>query len=59
MKEKTFLMACLDFFGCKEGQSKMEFSQELKKLTEGDRAEISAGLEMNGYKIVTQPAPQA
>ena len=52
VKQKTFLMACLDFFGCLPNQSKMEFSQELKKLTEADRAEISAGLEANGYKIV-------
>jgi len=46
------MTAALSFFGQKEGQSKMEFAQEYKKLTEADRQEIKQGLEANGYKIV-------
>jgi hypothetical protein len=52
MKKLTFMAACRDFFGLKTGQSAMDFGRELKELTEGDRAEIKAGLEANGYEIM-------
>ena len=53
MKEMTILGAAIDFFGLKEGQSRMDFAKiEWKALTDEDKADIKAGLEMNGYKIV-------
>lgn len=51
-KTMTFMGACIDFFGLKSGQSKLDFGKEVKMLTETDRAEIKAGLEKNGYTIV-------
>jgi hypothetical protein len=57
MKKMTMLSACIDFFGLKEGQSKMDFGKEYKQLTDTDRQEIKAGLEKNGYEIMsTTPA---
>ena len=53
MKEMTLLSAAIDFFGLRDGQSRMDFAkQEWKLLTGADKAEVKAGLEMNGYKIV-------
>jgi hypothetical protein len=52
IKKLTFMGACRDFFGLKEGQSAMDFGKELKQLTDADRAEIKAGLEQNGYEIL-------
>lgn len=52
MKKMTFMSACIDFFGLKDGQTKLQFGQEVKQLTEKDRAEIKAGLEQNGYEIL-------
>lgn len=52
IKKLTFLQASKDFFGTKEGQTAMQFAQEIKALTEADRAEIRAGLEKNGYEIL-------
>ena len=43
-KTHTFMSACRDFFGLKEGQTSMDFAKEVKALTEADRAEITAGL---------------
>lgn len=54
-KQMTFLGACREFFGVKEGQTALDFGKELKQLTEQDRKEITAGLEQNGYTIVTAP----
>ena len=48
----TFMAACKDFFGLREGQTSLEFGKEIKALTPEDRAEIVAGLETNGYKIL-------
>ncbi|HEU4344783.1 MAG TPA: hypothetical protein VFU31_24810 [Candidatus Binatia bacterium] len=56
MKEMGILQACIDFFGLKQGQSRMDFMRdEFKRLNDADKAEIKAGLEKNGYKIVAQP----
>lgn len=52
VKKMTFMKACIDYFGAKEGQTAMQFAQELKALTEQDRADIRAGLEQNGYEIL-------
>ena len=50
--EKTsFIAACKDFFSFKSGQSLMEFRDEIKALTEKDKAELQAGLEQNGYRF--------
>lgn len=40
------------FFGLKEFQTSMQFAQEIKALTEIDRAEIRTGLTQNGYEIL-------
>lgn len=52
MPPMTFMAACRDFFGLKEGQTALQFGQEIKALTEQDRKEIREGLEQNGYTIV-------
>jgi hypothetical protein len=53
MKEMTALSAAIDFFGLKQGQSRMDFARdEWKKLNDADKDEIKSGLEQNGYKIV-------
>lgn len=52
MKEMKLLSACKDFFGLKEGQTAIDFLKEYKQLTDADKAEISAGLSQNGYKII-------
>lgn len=53
MKQMTILQAAIDFFGLKQGQSRMDFARdEWKKLTDADKVEIKAGLEQNGYEIV-------
>lgn len=50
-KEMTFMAACKDFFGLKEGQTAVQFLQETKQLSPTDREEIRAGLKANGYII--------
>jgi hypothetical protein len=53
MNEKTFMVACKEFFGFLPGQTLSDFSAEVKKLTEQDRKEMTPGLEQNlGVKIV-------
>jgi hypothetical protein len=59
MKKLTFMAACRDFFGVKEGQTAMDFGKELKQLNEADRAEIKAGLEKIGYEIIAAPGVPA
>ena len=54
MKQMTLLSAAIDFFGLREGQSRMEFAKlEWKALNDADKAEVKAGLEKNGYEIVS------
>jgi hypothetical protein len=45
----TFIAALKDFFGFQPGQGLMQFREEVKTLTEADRAELKAGLEKVGY----------
>lgn len=51
-KKLTFMGACKDFFGLKPGQTALQFGQEIKALTDADKAEIKDGLEKNGYEIM-------
>ncbi len=51
-KQMTFMQACKDYFGLHVGQTSMQFAQEIKQLSEADRAEIKTGLEQNGYVIL-------
>ncbi len=53
MKEMSFVLACKDYFGFKEGQTMMEFAAELKALTDQDKADLSRYFETVGYKIRT------
>jgi hypothetical protein len=52
-KDKNYSLttACLDFFGKLPGQSTLDFANELKQLTEADKAEFKAALQALGYKI--------
>jgi len=51
METMSFLAACIEFFGLFEGQSKLDFGKEIKKLTNEDRKEIADDLTKNGYSI--------
>jgi len=50
-KPMSFVAACKDFFGTKEGQTPLQFMKEVKELTPKDREEITEGLVKNGYEI--------
>ena len=41
----SFISACVRFFGVLPGQSKIQFGQEIKKLTPADREEMKPELE--------------
>lgn len=45
---RSFVAACKNFFGLKEGQSLTEFGQELKALSHEDKMEIAQGLRAVG-----------
>ena len=52
----TFMSACREFFGVKEGQSNLQFGKEVQQLTPADREEITKGLKTQGFDIVdSQP----
>ena len=40
----SFISACVRFFGCKPGQSKLDLGKEVKALTEQDRKEMAPEL---------------
>jgi hypothetical protein len=51
--QQTFMAACVEFFGVKEGQTKLAFGKEVQALTPDDRAEITKMLiEQEGYNII-------
>lgn len=50
-KKMSFMVACRDFFGMLPSQGLQDFAKELKALTPADRADITKGLEQNGYEI--------
>ncbi len=45
MEQISFVSACVRFFGCLEGQSKLDLGREIKALTDADRAEMKPELE--------------
>lgn len=51
-KKYTFMSACREFFGLKEGQTGLSFGKEVQALTPADRAEITEGLKAQGYDIL-------
>jgi transposase len=54
-KKLTFMGACRDYFGAKEGQTNVQFGKEVQALTPAERAEIQKGLEQQGYEIMAAP----
>lgn len=48
---ETFMTACRNFFGLREGQKPIEFGKEIQALTNEDRVEIADGLRKNGIEI--------
>jgi len=59
MQKMTFMQACRDFFGLKEGQTALDFGREVKALNTEDRVEIKLGLEKQGYEIIDNPNVKA
>jgi hypothetical protein len=55
-KKVTFMQACREFFGLKDGQSGLDFGREVKALTPLDRVEIKSGLEKFGFEIIEATA---
>jgi len=51
---QTFMAACVEFFGVKEGQTKLAFGKEVQTLTPTDRVEITEMLiQQEGYNIIS------
>jgi uncharacterized protein YcgL (UPF0745 family) len=48
---KSFPAAVMDYFGKKPGQSNLEFMQELRALTDEDKAELRELLKGQGYPL--------
>ena len=46
-----FIVACKEFFGFADGQTLMDFRDEVNKLSPEDKEEIKQGLEKLGYSI--------
>lgn len=53
--EMSFMAACMQYFGVREGQTKLQFGQEVKALTPQDRADMIPGLEKNLSAINGEP----
>lgn len=51
-KKMTFVAACNDYFGKKPAQTLMEFRDELKLLSDKDKADPSEMFKTVGYEIV-------
>lgn len=53
MKRKrcSFVVACKEYFGFHPGQTLSEFSNELKNLTDKDRADLTAWFPSVDYEI--------
>jgi hypothetical protein len=54
MKNMTFVMACKQHFGYKDGQTLQEFSQELKQLTEQDKNDLIIAFRSIGIDATKQ-----
>lgn len=48
---QTFMTACREFFGLRDGQKPIEFGKEIQALTNEDRVEIAKGLRANGIDV--------
>jgi hypothetical protein len=48
----AFTSACLKYFGKKEGQSNTDFMQEVRALSEKDRADLTALFPTVGITII-------
>lgn len=42
LKPMTFVAACRNFFGLKQGQTLQEFAAEIRALTPGDKLDLVA-----------------
>lgn len=51
----SYPIAMIDFFGKKEGQTTQGFMEELRALTEMDKAEFRQLLREIGYKLPVTP----
>lgn len=51
VKKMSFVAACREFFGFREGTGLKDFSAELKALTDKDRVELKAEFAKIGYEI--------
>lgn len=49
LKHCTFMMACREFFGAKQGQSLQEFAAEIRALTPKDRNDLIEMFRSVGY----------
>ena len=55
LKEATFIGACRQFFGLKQGQTLKEFGDEIKCLSDKDRTDLTDMFTFVGFKIVKSP----
>lgn len=53
MKKTTFMAACKEYFGFKDGQDLAGFMREIKELTPADRTYFTAMFPSVGYEIVS------
>lgn len=51
MKQMSFMAACKDYFGMRQGQTLSEFLAEVKALTMADREELKVLFKSVGYEI--------
>lgn len=51
MEKMSFVAACSKFFGKKPDQTLMQFRDELKALTEKDRADLCAMFKTVGIEV--------
>jgi hypothetical protein len=56
--KKPFVLQMLDYFGLRPGQSKMQFSSELKPLSHEDKVEFAAMLTAAGLPCDAPTLPQ-
>ncbi len=47
----SFMQACREFFGMKDGQTALDFGREVHALSPKDRIEIAQGLRAIGFDI--------
>jgi hypothetical protein len=55
MIQKTFVVACKEFFGFKPGQGLQDFAAEVKALSPKDRADLVGEFAKIGIEIVVKP----